>query len=216
MTSDLAGPWAEAEAYLQQQDPRLGAVIQRHGPCTLEPGESGFATLADSIIGQQISNKVAKVLRTRFRSLFPNEFPTPEPLLALEDEVLRNVGLSRSKVRYLRALADAFSSGGLTTEALHRLSDEDLVTALTEVKGIGRWTAEMYLIFALNRPDVLPLGDAAIGAAFRRLYDFPETGWQSHARQQAAAWQPWRTVGCWYLWKEHSAPDGVPAEPASL
>ncbi len=203
MTDPLAERWAVATAYLQQQDDRLGAIIQRHGPCQLEPGVGGFATLADSIIGQQLSNKVAQVLRTRFRALFPQELPRPEWLLTLSDEALRGMGLSGAKTRYLRALADAFSSGVLRTEELHRLDDEALVTALTTIKGIGRWTAEMYLIFALNRPDVLPLGDAAIGAALRRLYGLPEQGWQEPAREIAEAWQPWRTIASWYLWKYH-------------
>ena len=161
--------WSQAEAHLRTSGPILKEVIERTGPCGLSVQEGGFVTVVDSIIGQQLSNKVAKVLRARFRTLFADGVPEPQQLLTFADDALRGCGFSRAKTRYVRVLAEAVASGKLDFDALHRADDEAVVQTLTELPGIGRWTAEMYLIFALNRPDVLPLGDAAVVAALRML-----------------------------------------------
>ncbi|MGA1599658.1 MAG: DNA-3-methyladenine glycosylase family protein [bacterium] len=195
--------WRTAEEHLCGADSRLRAVVERHGPCSLQPQEGGFVTLAESILGQQLSNQVAQVLRARFRQQFTDGLPTPEAVLEWEAPRFREIGFSRAKIGYVRALAEAFTSGGLSAEKLEALEDEALIHTLCCIKGIGRWTAEMYLIFALNRPDVLPLGDAAIKAALRSLYALPEEKWQDEASAKTEAWRPWRTVGCWYLWKLH-------------
>ncbi len=195
--------WTEAEALLKQVDEKMAGVVVRAGPCTLTPGEGGFVTLADSIIGQQLSNRVAIVLRERFRGLFHGKMPTALKVLELSDESLFGAGFSRAKVRYVKALAESVASGELDFNRLQEQNDEDLIASLSKIPGIGRWTAEMYLIFALNRPDVLPLGDAAIASAFRKLYMLPESEWRQAAERIAGRWRPWRTVGCWYLWWYH-------------
>ena len=197
--------WSQAEAHLRASGPILKEVIERAGPCELSAQEGGFVTVADSIIGQQLSNKVAKVLRVRFRTLFADGVPEPQQLLTFADDALRGCGFSRAKTRYVRALAEAVASGKLDFDALHRADDEAVVQTLTELPGIGRWTAEMYLVFALNRPDVLPLGDAAVVAALRALYPLPEKRWEPEAQRIAEPWRPWRSVASWYLWRHHSS-----------
>ena len=184
-------------------DSRIAGIIERAGPCELIPHEVGFAGLSSAIIGQQLSNQVAKIIRTRFRKLFENELPDHGYLLKLEDSVLRKTGLSFQKIKYLRGLAQWVRSGDLDFYALEGMNDEIAILQLVQIKGIGRWTAEMYLMFSLNRPDVLPLGDAALGVAMKSLYGLPEKDWEKHAISIAEKWRPWRTVACWYLYRYH-------------
>jgi len=184
-------------------DSRIAGIIERAGPCELIPHEGGFAGLSSAIIGQQLSNQVANIIRTRFRKLFENELPDHGYLLKLEDSVLRKTGLSFQKIKYLRDLAQWVRSGDLDFFALEGMDDEIAILQLVQIKGIGRWTAEMYLMFSLNRPDVLPLGDAALGVAMKSLYGLPEKDWEKHAISIAEKWRPWRTVACWYLYRYH-------------
>ena len=195
--------WHEAEMLLGLADSRIAGIIERAGPCELIPHEGGFAGLSSAIIGQQLSNQVANIIRTRFRKLFENELPDHGYLLKLEDSVLRKTGLSFQKIKYLRDLAQWVRSGGLDFFALEGMDDEIAILQLVQIKGIGRWTAEMYLMFSLNRPDVLPLGDAALGVAMKSLYGLPEKDWEKHAISIAEKWRPWRTVACWYLYRYH-------------
>ena len=202
--------WHEAEQYLRGADSRIAGIMERAGPCELMPNEDGFSSLSNSIIGQQLSNHVANIIRNRFRKLFENDKPVPELLLNLDDSVLRKVGLSFQKIKYLRGLAQRVKSGELDFSALLKMDDEIAIQQLVQVKGIGRWTAEMYLMFSLNRQDLLPLGDAALEAALKRLYELPEEGWEKPAISIAEKWRPWRTVACWYLYRYHKMlKDGV-------
>ena len=202
--------WHEAEQYLRGADSRIAGIMERAGPCELMPNEDGFSSLSNSIIGQQLSNHVANIIRNRFRKLFENDKPVPELLLDLDDSVLRKVGLSFQKIKYLRGLAQRVKSGELDFSALLKMDDEIAIQQLVQVKGIGRWTAEMYLMFSLNRQDLLPLGDAALEAALKRLYELPEEGWEKPAISIAEKWRPWRTVACWYLYRYHKMlKDGV-------
>ena len=202
--------WHEAEQYLRGADSRIAGIMERAGPCELMPNEDGFSSLSNSIIGQQLSNHVANIIRNRFRKLFENDKPVPELLLNLDDSVLRKVGLSFQKIKYLRGLAQCVKSGELDFSALLKMDDEIAIQQLVQVKGIGRWTAEMYLMFSLNRQDLLPLGDAALEAALKRLYELPEEGWEKPAISIAEKWRPWRTVACWYLYGYHKMlKDGV-------
>ena len=174
--------WSDAEDYLSKTDPILASLIKTYGPCTLSPKEGGFLTLADSIIGQQLANTVAKLIRDRFRQLFipydSEGLPRPSPSIVLENlsiEDLRGIGLSSSKVHYLQELSRAFVNGTLSKEILNNTEDDEtVISLLTEVKGIGRWTAEMYLLFAMNRENVLPLGDMAVCSALENLYSISE------------------------------------------
>ena len=184
-------------------DSRIAGIIERAGPCELIPHEGGFAGLSSAIIGQQLSNQVANIIRTRFRKLFENELPDHGYLLKLEDSVLRKTGLSFQKIKYLRGLAQWVRSGDLDFFALEGMNDEIAILQLVQIKGIGRWTAEMYLMFSLNRPDLLPLGDAALEVAMKSLYGLPEKDWEKHAISIAEKWRPWRTVACWYLYRYH-------------
>ena len=170
--------WHEAEKYLCQADSRIAGIIELAGNCDLKPHQGGFAGLSESIIGQQLSNHVANIIRNRFRKLFENEFPDPQHLLEMNDSVLREVGLSFQKIKYLRGLAQRVVSGELDFFALAEMEQEKAIQTLVEVNGIGRWTAEMYLMFSLNHPDLLPLGDAALETAMKQLYDLPEKKWQ--------------------------------------
>ena len=202
--------WHEAEQYLRGADSRIAGIMERAGPCELMPNEDGFSSLSNSIIGQQLSNHVANIIWNRFRKLFENDKPVPELLLNLDDSVLRKVGLSFQKIKYLRGLAQWVNSGELDFSALLKMDDEIAIQQLVQVKGIGRWTAEMYLMFSLNRQDLLPLGDAALEAALKRLYELPEEGWEKPAISIAEKWRPWRTVACWYLYRYHKMlKDGV-------
>ena len=195
--------WYEAEVSLRQADSIIAGIIEHTGPCELIKHEEGFAGLASSIIGQQLSNQVAKIIRARFRKLFENELPDHGYLLKLDDHVLRKTGLSFQKIKYLRGLAQWVKSGDLDFLALEGMDDEIAIQQLVQVKGIGRWTAEMYLMFSLNRPDVLPLGDAALEVAMKSLYGLPEKDWEKPAISIAEKWRPWRTVACWYLYRYH-------------
>jgi DNA-3-methyladenine glycosylase II len=195
--------WYEAEMLLRLADSKIAGIIERTGPCELIPHEGGFAGLSSAIIGQQLSNQVANIIRTRFRKLFENELPDHVYLLKLEDSVLRKTGLSFQKIKYLRGLAQWVRSGDLDFYALEGMNDEIAILQLVQIKGIGRWTAEMYLMFSLNRPDVLPLGDAALGVAMKSLYGLPEKDWEKPAISIAEKWRPWRTVACWYLYRYH-------------
>ena len=188
---------------LRLADSRIVGIIERAGLCELIPHEGGFAGLSSAIIGQQLSNQVAKIIRTRFRKLFENELPDHGYLLKLDDPVLRKTGLSFQKIKYLRGLAQWVKSGDLDFLALEGMDDEIAIQQLVQVKGIGRWTAEMYLMFSLNRPDVLPLGDAALEVAMKSLYGLPEKDWENPAIAIAEKWRPWRTVACWYLYRYH-------------
>ena len=188
---------------LRLADSRIAGIIERAGPCELIPHEVGFAGLSSAIIGQQLSNQVAKIIRTRFRKLFENELPDHGYLPKLDDHVLRKAGLSFQKIKYLRGLAQWMKSGDLDFLALEGMDDEIAIQQLVQVKGIGRWTAEMYLMFSLNRPDVLPLGDAALEVAMKSLYGLPEKDWEKPAITIAEKWRPWRTVACWYLYRYH-------------
>lgn len=188
---------------LRLADSRIAGIIERAGPCELIPHEGGFTGLSSAIIGQQLSNQVANIIQTRFRKLFENELPDHGHLLKLEDSVLRKAGLSFQKIKYLRGLAHWMKSGDLDFVALEGMDDEIAIQQLVQVKGIGRWTAEMYLMFSLNRPDVLPLGDAALEVAMKSLYGLPEKDWEKPAISIAEKWRPWRTVACWYLYRYH-------------
>jgi len=195
--------WSAARRYLSRVDPRLRPIIRRVGPCTLHPRRDHFALLCQSIFTQQISSAVATVLFGRFRDLFPLRRPTPQRLLALDDMTLRGVGLSRSKIIYLRDLANHFTDGRLCGSRLAKLSDERVEAELTAVRGIGRWTAEMFLIFALNRPDVFPAGDLGIRKVMIPFVGGRDDDLPAPAVCIAAAeiWRPWRTIAAWYLWR---------------
>jgi DNA-3-methyladenine glycosylase II len=194
--------FARARRLLMRRDPILAPVIRRHRTRSiLDTPEMGpFPALCRTITGQQISTKAAATIHGRFASLMPHGV-TPEAALALTDDPLRGAGLSRQKTVYIRDLAAKVQSGELSAHSFHELSDEDVIDAIVKVKGLGRWSAEMYLMFRLHRPDVLPVDDLGIMTAMQRLYKLRKRPKPDRMRKIAEAWRPYRTVACWYLWR---------------
>lgn len=193
-TSDA---YSAAVAHLRAADPVLAEVIAAVGPCLLAPTGHSFATLVDAIVSQQISVKAAEAILKRLAAALGEL--TPGAILAADEEALRGAGLSGQKARYLRDLAGHAAAGDL--ERLPALDDEPAIAALTAIKGIGRWTAEIYLLFALGRPDVLPADDLGLRYAVRQFYALPEAPTAAAVRAIGEPWRPHRSVAAWYLWR---------------
>ena len=197
--------WTAAEAHLRAADARLGAVVERIGPCRLVPlgryPSDSFLTLCKALFSQQISSAVAAVLFARFRGLFPRKRPIPELVLKLTDEQLRSCGLSRQKMAYVRDLAQHFADGRIPLQDFPHMDDEAIIESLTAVHGIGRWTAEMFLMFVLVRPDVLPVDDLGIQKNMAAVLGKRHPLKKKRMIQFAEPWRPYRTVACWYLWR---------------
>ncbi|MEO7022576.1 MAG: DNA-3-methyladenine glycosylase [Ktedonobacteraceae bacterium] len=196
--------WSEivvaATSALSERDPIMAAAVERVGPCTLVPSPNLFETLVDAIISQQISVKAADAIMARLRSATPGGLPTPAALLTFEHDALRAVGLSTPKARYIRDLTERVSSGQLDLELLETLEDEAVIQELTKVKGIGRWTAEMMLIFSLGRPDVLPVDDLGFVEGVRGAYGLETRPKPKEMRERGEQWRPYRTFATWYMW----------------
>lgn len=196
-----------AEGHLRRADRVLGAAISEIGPCGLDEVQRAdpLRALAESIIHQQLSIRAAATIHRRFLDLFPRRRPSARRILDLPDDELRGVGLSAQKVRYLRDLADSVRRRRLPLRRLQDMDDDEVVEALTEVKGIGRWTAHMYLIFRLGRLDVLPVDDLGIVDAARLLYGLDERPGADELARIAEPWRPYRSVASWYLWRSRRA-----------
>lgn len=199
-----------ASRRLQDADPVLGALIRKVGPCTLQPEASGtvFAALARSIVYQQLTGKAAATIHGRVQALFPRaRVLTAEGISSAGDEELRAAGLSRSKVAALRDLSAKVLAREIPTmRGLSRLEDEQVIEALTQVRGVGRWTVEMLLMFRLGRPDVLPCGDYGVRKGYAAAWELDELPSPAELAKQGERWAPFRTVAAWYLWR---AADGV-------
>jgi DNA-3-methyladenine glycosylase II len=202
-----------AVRHLKRVDSKLAAVIERVGPCRLETRSEGshFDHVVRAIIYQQLSGLAARTIHTRFQALYGGRPPTPAELLATPDERLRAVGLSRQKLSYLKDLAARVQSGDVPIEALHELSDEAIIAALTRVKGIGRWTAQMFLMFRLGRPNVLPDIDLGIQKGIRLAYGMRKLPTPKQVLAIGSKWGPYATVACWYLWRSLDRPAGATA-----
>jgi len=192
----------EAVAHLERADPVLGRLIAAHGDCRLKVDRRGsaYSALLEAILYQQITGKAAASIHRRLAERVGRRHPRPEQIAALSRAALRRVGLSRQKIAYMRDLTVRVQ-GGLPLRGLGRQHDEAVIEALTQVKGIGRWTAEMFLIFRLGRLDVLPVHDYGIRKAMQRAYGkraLPKPDWM---RRVAGPWRPYRSVACWYLWR---------------
>jgi DNA-3-methyladenine glycosylase II len=190
---------AEAEAHLRAADPVMAQIVAAVGPCTLSPKPAGFATLVDAIVSQQISVKAADAILRRVE-VAAGEL-APQALLALGHDVLRASGLSNAKARYVLDLSERVADGRLDLDHLAQHDDEQIIQQLVLVKGIGRWTAEMYLIFSLGRPDVLPVDDLGLRQGVQRAYGLPELPKGPAIHAIAEPWRPFRSVGTWYLWR---------------
>ena len=196
--------YARARRTLMRRDPVLGAAIKAIGPCLMADRQrkDHLTALLGSIVSQQLSTKAAATIFGRFVALFPGESVlSPAAIVALDDETLRTVGLSGQKVRYVRDLCDRIIDGRLRLDEIEGLDDEDVIQRLTEVKGFGRWTAEMFLMFRLHRPDVLPVDDLGIVNAVQRMYKLRKRPDAKKLYKLGEAWRPYRSVASWYLWQ---------------
>ncbi|HEY1272590.1 MAG TPA: DNA-3-methyladenine glycosylase [Terriglobales bacterium] len=189
-----------AVLHLRKADPVLAAIISRVGPCRMAYDEPRFHSLAEAIVYQQLNGKAAATIFKRVTDLAGDPL-MPEAILALTDAELRGAGLSKQKLSYLRDLAAKTASGLLDFSRLPGLPDHEVIEQLTQVKGIGVWTAHMFLMFALRRPNVLPTGDLGIQMAIRKHYRKRKLPKPHHMEKIARSWSPYRSVACWYLWR---------------
>jgi DNA-3-methyladenine glycosylase II len=196
--------------HLKRIDPVLARVIETVGPCRFQLRNEGthFEALTRSIVFQQLSGKAAGTILSRFNALYPGNSPDPHAVLATSDEQMRAVGLSRQKIAYLRDLSSKVASGDLPLDAVEQMDDDDLIDHLVQVKGIGRWTAQMFLMFRLGRPDVLPELDLGVQNAIRRAYRMRKRPTPKQVKRIGAKWSPHSSVACWYLWRSLENGDG--------
>jgi DNA-3-methyladenine glycosylase II len=183
-----------------KKDPKLGKIIKQFGSYKVNLVKNPYESLVEAIITQQLSGKAAESISKKFRNLF-GKFPKPADVLKMSDLQLRSAGLSSMKVKYIKDLSKKIESKELKISLLKNMTDEEVVLKLTRIKGIGRWTAEMFLIFCLGRLDVLPVGDLGLKKGIQRLYSMPKLPDEAEIEQIAQKWRPYRTVATWYVWK---------------
>ena len=193
--------YMKARRLLARRDPVLRDLMRRYGACGLADSQHAdpFVALVHAIISQQLSAKAAATIAGRFDALYSG-FPTPEQVAASPDEKLRAVGLSGQKLTYIRDLCRHVADGSLPLHNLDHMTDDAVIDALTRVKGVGRWTAEMFLMFRLHRPDVLPVGDLGIVKAVQKAYRLRKQPTADRLVRLGESWRPYRSVACWYLW----------------
>jgi DNA-3-methyladenine glycosylase II len=195
----LLGP-----AHISHADPVMARLIARVGPCRLASRRPRYATLVRAIVGQQLSAGAARSVYGSLRRKVGRHI-SPEAIARLGVSELAEVGLSKSKATYVHELAASVLSGEIRLDRLHLLDDEDVIERLVRIKGVGRWTAEMFLIFVLNRPDRLPVEDVGLQRGFVRVYGLDGQASAEVMERIAAPWRPYRSVGCWYLWRSLDA-----------
>jgi DNA-3-methyladenine glycosylase II len=186
--------------HLKKSDPVLAAIIERVGPCRMEFGEPVFHSLAEAIVYQQLNGKAAVTIFNRFAALAGDPL-TPEGILKLTPEQMRAVGLSKQKSSYLIDMAERVRRGELDFANLPNLSDDEVIKHLTQVKGVGVWTAHMFLMFTLKRPNVLPTGDFGVQMAIKKHYNKRKLPRPVQMEKIAKPWEPYRSIACWYLWR---------------
>ncbi len=192
-----------AVVHLKRVDPRLATVVAQAGPCRFALRTEGthFEAVARAIVYQQLSGKAAATIYGRFTALFQDDTPLAGSLLELSDVALQSAGLSRQKSGYLRDLAAKVDSGQIAIDALHELDDPGVMETLTSIKGVGPWTAQMFLMFRLRRPDILPELDLGIQKGIQRAYRLRALPSPDRVRQIGTKWAPYRTIAAWYLWR---------------
>ncbi len=187
--------------HLKKSDAVLAAIIQRVGPFAMQYREPSFESLVRSIVYQQLNGKVAGVIFGRLHAAVGEEQLTPAGILRLRPEKMRKLGLSAQKTLYIRELAKHTKRGSVVFEELQAADDALVIEHLTQVKGIGVWTAQMFLMFALCRQDVLPVADLGIRMAMKKAYSLADLPKPAEMEKIAAAWKPWTSIACWYLWR---------------
>lgn len=205
-----------AVRHLKRADPKLRRIIERVGPYRPRRGDEGehFDHLVRAIVYQQLAGAAAATIHGRLLALYGNKHPTPAQLLATRPAALRRAGLSPQKLGYIVDLARKVAAGAVALDALPDHADEAVIEALTQVKGVGTWTAQMFLMFRLGRPDVLPVQDLGIQKAMRRVYGLRAMPSPARMEKIAAAWRPYRTVACWYLWRSLDLSTPLTTSPA--
>jgi DNA-3-methyladenine glycosylase II len=198
--------WPAAPAHLARVDPRFAPLVRTVGPPAVELERNRFRALAESILYQQVAGSAARAIVGRVRQHYGGRFPTPAMVAATSIEDLRACGVSPQKARYLRALGEAFEEGRIPARRLPSMEDEAVIEALTEVVGIGRWTAEMFLIFSLGRPDVWPVGDYGVQKGVQRLLGQKALPARSRMARVAEPWRPYRSAAAWYMWRSLDVP----------
>jgi DNA-3-methyladenine glycosylase II len=196
-------PLARAKAHLLAADPILARVIKSTEDLPPFTGHTNYyQALVDSIISQQLSVKAAYAIETRFKNLFEGDFPSPEEIIEKDDELLRSVGISRPKIRYIKDLAHHILDGTVRFDTLDSLPNDTIIQELTQVKGIGEWTVHMFLMFCMGRLDVLPVGDLGIRNGIQRLYALPKIPSPEDIAAVALKnnWHPYESVASWYVW----------------
>lgn len=194
----------QAEAWLAKHDPVLAPLIASHAPCTLRPHKNYYQELVDSIISQQLSVKAASAIEKRFCELFgSSDFPLPEQILTKSVEELRSVGLSQGKARYVLDLAQHVVDGKVRFDHLDSLTNQAVIEELTAVKGIGEWTAHMFMMFCMGRLDILAYSDLGIKNGVQKLYGLPNLPTPQDIEEIAKnnSWHPYESVACWYVWR---------------
>lgn len=191
--------FSAAEKHLRRVDPVLAKLIREHGRCSIKPDRRYFQSLVEAILSQQLSIKAAATIFARFQELLAGKI-LPENILQLRDEQFRGVGISRQKTSYLRDLSSRWQASFINPRRFAHMSDEEIIAALTQVKGIGRWTAEMFLIFSLSRLDVLPVGDLGFRNALKQAYRLRKLPEAKRIATLAEKWKPYRSIATWYLW----------------
>lgn len=187
--------------YLTEKDPILGKVIEQVEPLDVRRDDDYFVSLVQSIVGQQLSTKVADIIYARFELLFLDKKITPEQLLTLEPQLIRDIGVSWSKISYMQNIARFVIENSELFGKIDTMEDEEIISALTPIKGVGRWTVEMFLIFTMGRPDVFSHGDLGLRKAIKNLYSLPEMPTVTEAETISSVWKPHRSVASRYLWK---------------
>jgi 3-methyladenine DNA glycosylase/8-oxoguanine DNA glycosylase len=192
----------KAVSHLRRVDPVLAEVIDRVGPCRyrVNGGGSHFDAITRAIVYQQLSGSAAATIHSRLIALYGGATPEPALLLAMPDELLRGAGLSRQKISYLRDLAVRVESGDVPLDSIHQMDDDAVIEALTRIKGVGRWTAQMFLMFRLGRPDILPELDLGVRKAIQLAYRTRGLPTTERVQKIGKRWAPYRTIASWYLW----------------
>lgn len=193
----------EAENYLRRVDPVMNRLIKKHGSAKLSPHTDYYGQLVDAIIGQQLSEKAGATILKRFIELFDGNLPSPELILQMDSEKIRAIGCSYSKIGYMKDLAQHIIDGRLDMEHIATLPNDTVIEQLVAVKGIGEWTAHMFMIFSLGRLDILPTGDLGIRKGMMRAYNLKElpNPAQMHKVATKNRWHPYESVASWYIWK---------------
>ena len=192
-----------AERSLRETDPVLRSVIESVGHCDLQPHNNYYQELVRSIVGQQLSIKAAATILGRFKKLGSGDYPTPDEIIQIQDDKMREVGFSRAKISYVKDLAEHVIEGRLKLDQFDKLPNEEVIVELTDIKGIGEWTAHMFLIFSLGRLNVLPTGDLGIRKGVQALYGMKYLPGDTDIRKLAEknGWSGYESVASWYVWK---------------